>query len=78
MVLSYIAKDEWTDTGGTLHMSMLDSVIVAKAVTNVTFQDLEIRHAQGAAIVVENASHFVVDSCAVADAGMMGMNVTVR
>ena len=77
MVLSYLAKKEWLSRGGTLHVSRLDSVVVAKAVSNVTFQSMEIRHARGAAFVVQDSTAFVINNCIVADAGMMGVNVTV-
>ena len=77
MVLSYLAKEEWLSRGGTLHLSRLDSVVVAKSVRNVTFQSMEIRHARGAAFVVQDSTAFVINNCIVADAGMMGVNVTV-
>jgi hypothetical protein len=65
-------------SGGSFHVSRLNGAVVSveAGVSNVTFQNLEIRYARGGGVVVNNAQSIVLQHCTVSDHGMMGFNVT--
>jgi len=61
---------------GTYHLSRLMSVLMIEGASDVTLEGLEVRHARGAAVVVRDCARTALRGCTVADAGMMGVNVT--
>lgn len=61
---------------GSYAVSRLESAVVARGVSNVTLEGLEIRHARGAGVVVSDSAGVVLKGCTVSDHGMMGVNIT--
>lgn len=61
---------------GTFHVSRLSSVVIAQGVSNILFRGFEIRHSRGGGVVMENCSNVVLDTCTIANHGMMGLNIT--
>ena len=55
--LSFIPP-EGASTTGTYSISRLESAVVAKGVTNVTLENLEIRYARGGGVVVTDSTGF--------------------
>ena len=44
--------------------------------SDITFEGLEIRHARGPGVKIDDSKRVVLKSCTVSDHGMMGVNVT--
>ena len=63
-------------TSGSYHVSRLATVVSLVGVSNVTFAGLEIRFARGAGVSIVNSTGVVLDTCTVANHGMMAVNVT--
>ena len=61
---------------GTYSISRLPSVVVATNVSTISFENLEIRYARGAGVVVTDSTDVVIKGCTVSDNGMMALNVT--
>jgi len=75
-MLSFVPPEGSEGAGGTYHVSRLDSAVVAQGVSNVSFENLEIRYSRGAGVKIDDSMNVVLRGCTVSDHGMMGVNVT--
>jgi parallel beta-helix repeat protein len=62
--------------GGTYFVSRLEAVVAVSSASNITLQNLEIRHSRGGGVIVTDSTDILVKGCTVANNGMMGVNVT--
>jgi hypothetical protein len=74
--LSFIPPEGASSGSGSYSISRLDSVVIAKGVSDVSFENLEIRYSRGAGVVVGDSTNFILKGCTVSNHGMMGLNVT--
>jgi parallel beta-helix repeat protein len=61
---------------GSYFLSRLEAVVAVSGASNITLQNLEIRHSRGGGVVVTDSNGFLVKDCTVANNGMMGINIT--
>ena len=61
---------------GSYHLSMAGAVLNVTGASDIRFIGLELRHARGPGVVLLGCQRVVLEGCTVADAGMMGVNIT--
>ena len=73
-MLSFFPPED--SSSGSYSVSRLESVVVVRGVSNVSFEQLEIRYSRGAGVKIDDSYNVLLKGCTISDHGMMGVNIT--